>query len=1302
MSLSGTVGPTRSKHGQTILMNDFDVVADSEGEEFEYQVQQPRALSSIETAETRDGDRPISPIVTTSLGTTTSTRMPDIDFRNVLSIADRAKTRQRSTKQSLPTTRGPLPFDHGDDDPFNSYLVPETRGGLEISPSHSKSRPKPRPKSKQRKSVEAWDDSDSFPVVKVGHGLNPFIPAADPHTPGREQPPSPASRTRPKPRPIKRIPKPSTTEAVENQQLTSQLSLPAPPTSPLPPSDPPPPTSTVQQYVDETSGLDIGIPPIETLPEPPSSPSSLFSTADQDAGPSGHAHIHDAEDDPLLLGPPSTFFTGSSSPDLPPPPPPEKSKAKRADSIEVIDLCTVPPRSTDVQVLTMKKAVVGRKGKEKEKSDARATEKGKSKAKGKRKANDEDEYGFDVDGEDEEYDEGRKGKKAKAVAARKGKEKAGKKATAKKKIPEVAADAPPPKRIAKAKAKEKEKEFPDGVAREDGAVDQVAGPSTTVADNTGERRVSLSPVPDSEGEDMLDVDATRSEKTEATPTSSGSKRQRKIVEHERDEADEREEESISPKKKARTRVESQAKTQKTSTRLVGKKNQNGKGGVKGKRVVASDDDDDIRDDYLIAKPSKKKSATVLSSDEDGDIEVESFKENVHPQISGSGSSSSSGTKPKPPPPRYSSPIPRTDNDVNVTPASTSLTSRYTIAPKTKSTPMSELIRRVNSLPHSPFSSGSPAGKGGSKSTPMQSGLRVAPRIAYSPYLKSSRSFLSRIAPLHPNRRTPPPPPPPPPPRKKSKKEIEREERWEDELIEGVGGPAAWSCLPEEDRKEMRKAKLDQRDLTELNKREPIVPLLLIGGGAYLLYRHHKKKKQKQLKKRKTNPIISGEPITATIIYPFINQFVRETGVTGGDERTTGYFAGIIESTFFLSEALTVVFWGMASDRFGRRPVLLLGPLGLSLVMIGFGMSTEFSWLVIFRTLQGMLNGNIGVSKAVIGELTDSTNMADAFAVISLMWCTGVTIAPFLGGLLSRPAERWPDTLGRLEYLRNHPFFLPCLAASVVSFFSFLAGFIALKETSSTAILQQERERNVKLASQTPLLLGKDAVNYGTNKTQLAGLSQDVEGGQNPAHAKDHEKPSLRGLLTSEAITLLINYSLFTFLEMSTQVLLPLVWSTSVEHGGLGFTPYRIGMTLGAYGGMVHEEYTSSPFRVCFCPSRATRLRASSLGAQEAPTGRCGVLSSSSSWDTSRYLQRAVQVMVQGVAPSKSALGAMNGMAQAVACSSRSFAPSIASSLHAISLQRRLAGGNAVYYILLAMVAMGIRLAVALPRKFHFQ
>jgi len=43
----------------------------------------------------------------------------------------------------------------------------------------------------------------------------------------------------------------------------------------------------------------------------------------------------------------------------------------------------------------------------------------------------------------------------------------------------------------------------------------------------------------------------------------------------------------------------------------------------------------------------------------------------------------------------------------------------------------------------------------------------------------------------------------------------------------------------------------------------------------------------------------SEPMGSVVIYPFVNQFVRDTGITQGDERKTGYYAGIIVSLFSL-------------------------------------------------------------------------------------------------------------------------------------------------------------------------------------------------------------------------------------------------------------------------------------------------------------------------------------------------------------------------------------------------------------------
>ena len=151
-----------------------------------------------------------------------------------------------------------------------------------------------------------------------------------------------------------------------------------------------------------------------------------------------------------------------------------------------------------------------------------------------------------------------------------------------------------------------------------------------------------------------------------------------------------------------------------------------------------------------------------------------------------------------------------------------------------------------------------------------------------------------------------------------------------------------------------------------------------------------------------------EPITATVIFPFVFQLVNETGVTKGNADRTGYYAGIIvrlflffsphaddqseqQSTFFLVETLFVLQWGRLSDKIGRKPVILVGLLGLTLSMLCFGLSRTFPALVASRSLVGLLNGNVGVLKSMLGELTDDTNLAQGFAFLPIVWSMGATI-----------------------------------------------------------------------------------------------------------------------------------------------------------------------------------------------------------------------------------------------------------------------------------------------------------------------
>lgn len=99
-----------------------------------------------------------------------------------------------------------------------------------------------------------------------------------------------------------------------------------------------------------------------------------------------------------------------------------------------------------------------------------------------------------------------------------------------------------------------------------------------------------------------------------------------------------------------------------------------------------------------------------------------------------------------------------------------------------------------------------------------------------------------------------------------------------------------------------------------------------------------------------------------------------------------------DSLFFITEAIFVLQWGRLSDKVGRRPVLLCGLLGLMMSMLSFGLSKSFVGIILSRALAGALNGNTGILKSAVGEITDESNAARAFSFIPVVWFVGVTVA----------------------------------------------------------------------------------------------------------------------------------------------------------------------------------------------------------------------------------------------------------------------------------------------------------------------
>ncbi|KAG0164604.1 hypothetical protein DFQ28_009172 [Apophysomyces sp. BC1034] len=219
-------------------------------------------------------------------------------------------------------------------------------------------------------------------------------------------------------------------------------------------------------------------------------------------------------------------------------------------------------------------------------------------------------------------------------------------------------------------------------------------------------------------------------------------------------------------------------------------------------------------------------------------------------------------------------------------------------------------------------------------------------------------------------------------------------------------------------------------------------------------------------------VLFSDPLTSTILFPFIYFMIKDFQITD-DETEIGRYAGWITSVFFICQFFTAIPWGRFSDRHGRRPVMLIGLIGNSISTCLFGLSKNLWWAVGSRALCGIVNGNSGVARSMVTEITDETNRAAAFSIFGFCWGIGLIAGKeqrknlCKGGFLCKPAEHFPSLFGNVQFLKDFPYFLPCLVSSIGSFGGYLLGYCCLKETNPDVIRRQKRanpdERTALLA-----------------------------------------------------------------------------------------------------------------------------------------------------------------------------------------------------------------------------------------------
>ncbi|KAF2841362.1 MFS general substrate transporter [Patellaria atrata CBS 101060] len=400
-----------------------------------------------------------------------------------------------------------------------------------------------------------------------------------------------------------------------------------------------------------------------------------------------------------------------------------------------------------------------------------------------------------------------------------------------------------------------------------------------------------------------------------------------------------------------------------------------------------------------------------------------------------------------------------------------------------------------------------------------------------------------------------------------------------------------------------------------------------------------------------------EPISFFCIFPYINQMIFETGVREVD---VGFYSGLIESLFSLAGTLLMIFWGRAADRLGRKPVLLFSLCGAAISMALFGFSKRVWQMIVCRCLAGMFGGTIVTIRAMISENSTPKTQARAFGFFAFAGNLGIMLGPVIGGVLEEPAKQYPRIFGNIGLLKEYPYALPTLFTGVMTAISALVNAIYLKETLDPEFRQ------------------------GSSKSKTISTME---------------------LLQFEGVKpVIFIYSHVMILAMFYTAVVPVMWFTAIPLGGYGLTPKQISLLMCLSGlsqalwlllifpPLQHRLGTGGVLRLCAAAwplfFLAAPLGSVLLRHRLDVAAWCVVLPALAVGSGVSMAFTAVQLALNDISPSPQTLGTLNALALAANSGVRTVAPSLATSLFALSVREQILGGYLVWAIL---VALGVAL-----------
>lgn len=186
-----------------------------------------------------------------------------------------------------------------------------------------------------------------------------------------------------------------------------------------------------------------------------------------------------------------------------------------------------------------------------------------------------------------------------------------------------------------------------------------------------------------------------------------------------------------------------------------------------------------------------------------------------------------------------------------------------------------------------------------------------------------------------------------------------------------------------------------------------------------------------------------------IIIPVIPKLIEQ--LINGDVSEAAKYGGWLTFAYAITQFLFAPIVGNLSDKFGRRPVILLSLFGFSLDYLLLAFSPTIIWLFIGRIIAGITGASITTASAYIADVSTPENRAKNFGLIGAAFGLGFIIGPVIGGLLGHFGPR-----------------VPFYAAAILCMLNFLYGYFILPESLP---VENRREFDIKRANPIGSLLG---------------------------------------------------------------------------------------------------------------------------------------------------------------------------------------------------------------------------------------